>query len=244
MQKDLSAIVAVPWAAMAASLSIDPGNRAPEPGRTSRRGLDLKAGLLLGTFLIVGSGMAFGLVYLEAADRTTVLVAAEHIPPGTVITEDNTNEVEISIAGAVDPVRAADTEAWKDRVAQVELPKGAILTKNSLAKSRAIPAGQSIVVVAVAPGQAPELRAGDKVAVIVAGSTGAPLEATVDSVVGPEEDELVRETLVSLRVAQSDAARIAAAAGEGDVVLALQGPPEPTTTTTAPAEGEQGGGGG
>ena len=166
---------------------------------------------------------------LGADDRTAVVVAARDIPAGTRISEQDLRAGEIAGTG-VSAVAAADAGALLGQTATTTIPAGALLHADMVQRAPAPSAGLQAVGVALAPGRLPaELAAGRDVVVqlVPAGVDGAAGEAPAGSVLVASAEVLSVTAdasgswLVSLAVADGQAAAVSAAAAVGRVAVAM-----------------------
>ena len=196
----------------------------------------------LAVLLIVGCGMASVWAWSQAGDRREVLSMNRTVPQGAVITDADLVETRISVGPGVSAIPAAARAQVVGRVAGVTLVEKTLLSRLELAPADrpVVGPGQSVVAVALKPGQAPELHPGDQVSVVVTGSAAGLVPGGGLSVPGGEDARgavLVRQAqvhavsrsettdtrVVSLLVETKDVAAVAGAANVGEVALSLVG---------------------
>ena len=215
------------------------GVRAP-PGRR-RRHLPL---VVVGVLVVVGCALAFADVSLRSGHGAEVLVVAQPVPAGQVLTAGDLRAVKLSAPGGVASVPAGEEQAVLGQPAAVPLTPGSVLTRAEVGSGALVGVGSDVVAAALKAGAyPPDLAPGDKVQVIpvitsasgstvsgstVSGSSSAtgsagptaqgPLPATVLAVQGPSATS-GSPAVVSLVVARSDAAEVASLAAAGEVAL-------------------------
>lgn len=187
--------------------------RTPLPTRRRRPGL-----IALAVLLIVGCALASLLVVMSQSARVPVLVAKRPIAAGHVISADDIETAEIS--GSVRAVLSTQASLVVGQVAAVGLVSGQVLNKDMVAGAVPPAAGQSLVGLALKPGQMPVdgLGPGDRVQLFAAPAAGdddveklltEPLvivnAATVFSI---RQVESSADMLVTLQVPAADAARV------------------------------------
>lgn len=199
------------------------GGSRPLPTRSRRPGLIAAAVLL-----IVGFALAGALLVSNAGGTTQVLVAARPVPAGQVITTADLTAAPVS--GSVRAISAADLNTLVGQTAAVGLVQGQLLNRDMLTGA-AVPApGESLVGLALRPGQLPAdgLGVGDRVqAIVVAavGDAGVQPETTVRVLATGEVFALrpdpasASDTLVTLVVPADAAGRIATHGATGQVGL-------------------------
>jgi hypothetical protein len=213
----------------------EPGKPRTAPGRkTTKRNLPLVA---LGVLLVVGSAIGFSSAWLRASGHQQVLVVTGNLPAGHVLTSTDLKAVRISTGNGIAVVPASETSHLVGHPVALPLTSGALLTEADLGPSAGPPSGQSVVGLALKPGQyPPEIASGDQVLVVISGgsassasssssssSTDAPLDATV---VGVEAAPVNSSdpVVVSLQLAEGSGPAVAAAGSAGNVTLAIVSP--------------------
>lgn len=186
--------------------------------------------IALAVLLMAGCAAIAGALVLGADDRTEVVVAARDIPAGTQITEEDVAAGELAGSG-VAAISGADADALLGQTATTAIPAGALLHADMVARAPTPGAGLQAVGVALAPGRLPaELAAGRDVVVqlVPAGvDAAAGGEAPAGSVLVSSAEVLSVTAdpsgswLVSLAVADEDAADVSAAAAVNRVAVAM-----------------------
>lgn len=219
----------------AASVAARPAGVRASPGRR-RRHLPLA---VVGVLVVVGCALAFADVSLRLGHGAEVLVVAQPVPAGQVLTAGDLRAVKLSAPGGVASVPAGEEQAVVGQPAAVPLTPGSVLTRAEVGSGALVGAGSDVVAAALKAGAyPPDLAAGDKVQVVPvitsasgssvsgAGSTSSsagptaqgPLPATVLAVQGPSATS-GSPAVVSLVVARSDAAEVASLAAAGEVAI-------------------------
>jgi hypothetical protein len=204
------------------------------PGSGRRRQLPL---VVVGVLLVVGCALVFADISLRTGRGQDVLVVAEPVAAGQLVTAGDLRAVKLSANGPVASVPAGDEQAVVGQPAAVALAAGSVLTRADVGAGAAVGAGFDVVAVALKPGAyPPDLAAGARVQVVPvaassssssgSGSTAAtgsgPLGATVLSVEAPSATS-GSPAVVSLEVARSDADEVASLAAAGEVALVEEG---------------------
>lgn len=221
-----------------ASGSASPAGVRTSPGRR-RRHLPL---VVVGVMVVVGCALAFADVSLRSGHGEEVLVVAQAVPAGQVLTGGDLRAVRLSAPGGVASVPVGGEQAVLGQPAAVPLAPGSVLTRAEVGSGTLVGTGSDVVAAALKAGAyPPDLAPGDKVQVVpVASASGAtagstvsgsgsatgsagstaqgPLPATVLAVQGPSATS-GSPAVVSLVVARSDAAEVASLAAAGEVAL-------------------------
>jgi hypothetical protein len=203
---------------------------AERPSVGRRRQLPL---VVVGVLLVVGCALVFAEVSLRAGRGQEVLVVAEPVAAGQVVTAGDLRAVRLSAAGGVASVPASDEQSVVGQPAAVALSAGSVLTRADVGAGAGVGAGFDVVAVALKPGAyPPDLSAGARVQVVpVTSSSGSgsgaptgsgPVGATVLSVEAPSATS-GSPAVVSLEVARSDADEVASLAAAGEVALVEEG---------------------
>ena len=199
---------------------------APHLGR--RRQLPL---VVVGVLLVVGCALVFADASLRLGTREEVLVVAQPIAAGQVLSPADLRAVKVSTGSGIDVVAAGAEGSVVGRRAAVPLLAGSLLSTAEVGSAPAVGSGSDVVAVGLKAGAfPPALAPGDRVEVVpVPGTTsptgtgsvsaGSPVAATVLSVDAAPVDSGT-PTVLSLAVASRDAGEVAAlgAAGQASVV--------------------------
>jgi len=208
--------------------------------RTTTRNLPLVA---LGVLLVVGCAIGFSSAWLRAGGRQQVLVVSSAVSAGQVLSPSDLAVAQLSVGSRLSPVPASQESAIIGRAVALPLAAGTLLTEADLGAGADPPAGQAVVGLAVKPGQyPPDVTAGDRVLVVTspastitsgATSTGgtdtatsgvtSPVPATVVGVQSSSETNS-NTAVVSIQLAEGDAAAVATAASAGDIALVVVSP--------------------
>ena len=207
---------------MAAPATPAPRVRRPAAaGRSGDRGdtvhLDRRRGRLL--------------LWSTAGAKTPVVVAADDIPLGHVISRADLTTTDL--AGALTAVGGDHLDSLLGQTATVGIVSGTPLQRAMVADTFPVPAGQTVVGVALAGSQIPSLsvQPGDKVDVLLlpakdaaAPAAAPPVLASAALVLDVRADSTVQGGwLLSLIVPSSSAAAIAAASNAGLVAVVHPG---------------------
>lgn len=185
----------------------------------------------LGVLLTVGSGLAVLVLSTGSGGSRELLVAARSIPAGHVIERADLRAVSVVGAEDVSAVRSGEVGQLLGRAASVPVAAGALIPADVVRGAGVLPPpGQVLLSIAVGPGVVPPM-AGPGAAVRV---LSAPLAGTqpAPAAVGKGWDAVLVDvrragsgetSVVSLQVAEADAAALAAA-GDAISVVVLSGP--------------------
>jgi SAF domain-containing protein len=202
-----------------------PQGAANATGRVGRRNVPL---LGVGVVLVVVGALGSAALRSTAAERVPVLVVARPVTAGSVVTDADLRETELSPAPGVATVPAAERKKIVGRRAAAPLAEGTVLAESQLASGARLASGEALVPLSLARGRVPaEVGPGDRVAVMVSGATTPQGEGSAGSGVLAEGRVLsVRPdasdaTVVSLVVDEKAAAVVMAAAGGGGIGLVL-----------------------
>lgn len=215
------------------------------PGATPSRSRGL---ITLAALLVVGFGLATGLLVARAGDKAAVLVLVDGVAEGQRIERSDVSTQPV--AGVADTIAADRVGEVVGSTAAVDLVPGQVLTSAMLTAAAVPGAGESLVGLSLDPSRAPTagLDVGDAVRVIAvpAGQDGGPpvdldLEtpvalaepATVFGISGSATEGGV--LLVTVLVDAADADRLAAYSTSGRVALVEVG--GPTEGSVGPGAG-------
>jgi hypothetical protein len=212
------------------------GQRAPEgarplPGRgpTSRRHRQLPL-VVVGVLLVIGFALAFADASLHLGSREQVLVVAQPLAAGQVLTSGDLRAVRVSTGAGVQVVPAAEESSVVGRRVAVPLVAGAVLTSSEVGAAPPVGSGSDVVAVGLkAGGYPPDLAPGDRVQVVPVTSassgssaanvtSGSPVAATVLAVDAAPAGS-GSPTMFSLQVSSTDADEVAALAAAGQASL-------------------------
>ncbi|WP_238154418.1 SAF domain-containing protein [Ornithinimicrobium sufpigmenti] len=198
----------------------------PAPPKLRRRPVMALAGLglvVMGALLVVW-------VYLSSTDTTSAVAVRDTVMRGETITAADLMTVQVTADPALQIVPAADLDAFIGQRAARDLSAGTLLTPAAAVQEVLPGAGESVVGLALTaelmPGE--PLVVGDRVRVVATpGQAGDP--ATFESadtvfpanVVGVSASVESARTVVSVLVAEQDAAQIARWASTGRAALVL-----------------------
>lgn len=202
------------------------------PGWRARRKRSIPL-VVAGLLVVLGCGLASAQLAARAGDRVPVLAAARALPAGHVITPGDVQVVRVAADAEVRVVPVGNREHVVGTTTAVPVGPGQLLTSSALGTSRTPPRGQSVVGLALKPGQFPNgLEPGAAVRIFTGGRNATPVTVTGGSktpvdpggqvtgiVVSVEHAGDTSEAAISVTVQIPDAsaAEIATAASAGSV---------------------------
>ena len=198
-------------------------------GPTSRRHRQLPL-VVVGVLLVIGFALAFADASLHLGSREQVLVVAQPLAAGQVLTSGDLRVARVSTGAGLQVVPVADESSVVGRHVAVPLVAGALLTSSEVGAPPAVGSGSDVVAVGLKPGgYPPDLAPGDRVQVVPvtsassgsgAGSvtSGSPVAATVLAVDAAPAGS-GSPTVFSLQVSRGDADEVAALAAAGQASL-------------------------
>ena len=205
--------------------------RQVEPRRVQRRRRREVTWIVLGVCVAAACALGFAVALSSVGAQTQVLVAARDVPAGHVFTADDLRIATVSSTGlSLRP--ASDEGSVVGHVAAARVPAGAPLV-NADVGAADLPAGEAVVAILCHPGQfPPDLASGQRVHLVAdAAATSAPADSTgpttptsTDGVVlgvDSSQDPSASGTVITVQVADADAAAIAQAGGAGHVSLVV-----------------------
>jgi len=197
------------------------------PAKRSRRQLPLVA---LGVLLVLGCALAFADASVHLGTREQVLVVAQPVSAGQVLTAGDLRAVRVSTGSGLDVVPVDQEGIMLGRRVAVPLVAGSLLTASEVGSTPAVGVGSDVVAVGLKPGAyPPEVAPGDRVQVVPVASgssgtnaasttSGIPIAATVLAVTAAPADS-EEPTVFSLQVSTNDADEVASLAAGGQATL-------------------------
>ncbi len=186
--------------------------------------------MALGVLLVLGCALAFADASVHLGSREQVLVVAQPVSAGQVLTSGDLRAVRVSTGSGLDVVPVDQEATVLGRRVAVPLVAGSLLTATEVGSAPAVGSGSDVVAVGLKAGAyPPEVAPGDRVQVVPVASgssgtstasvaSGSPINATVLAVtVAPADSD--EPTVFSLQVAASDADEVAALAAAGQASL-------------------------
>jgi hypothetical protein len=182
---------------------------------------------------VVVCAFAVGAYVTTSGHKTQVIVVTKTVPAGATIEPADLTAVGIAADNKVSAIPAAEASQVVGRVANETLTPGSLLARANIATGPVVPAGDSIIGLALKPGTFPaSLEAGDTVTVMstpaqttatTAASPAGAVEAAKVTVysVGASPDG--QTTLVSIIVPTGEALSVASAGASGNISVALVG---------------------
>jgi Flp pilus assembly protein CpaB len=189
--------------------------------------------IALGLAVVLAGGLFGAIALARVADRSPVLALAMPIERGEMLTDEHLRIVNVAVDELLPLVSADYRGALVGQTATGPLPAGSLVTRDQFSDGPQVPAGSSVVGLALQPGEYPiaALMPGDRVEVVrTPDATGARSDGGSGASVLTEDAEVyavgaLSETsvglMVSLTVPQDSGPAIAAAAAEGRVRLVL-----------------------
>ncbi|MGH8994449.1 MAG: SAF domain-containing protein [Acidimicrobiales bacterium] len=215
-------------------LTADGPKPAISRGPSSRRHRQVPL-VVIGVLLVIGCALAFTDASLHLGSREEVLVVAQPLAAGQMLTTGDLQAVRVSTGSGLQAVSVAEESSVVGRNVAVPLVPGALLTRAEVGAASAVGSGSDVVAVGLKPGAyPPDLAPGDQVQVVpvsssssgtssgggTAGDTsGSPLSATVLAVEAASA-ESNSPTVFSLQVSKGNADEVAelAAAGQASLI--------------------------
>ena len=210
--------------------------RGPRDRKSTTAAQSEKSPLVaLGVLLIAGCAIGFSSAWLRAGGREHVLVAANNVPAGGVLTASDLRSAQMSIGTGVAFVSAADANQVVGRPVTSAIAAGTLLVPSDVTGNPGPPSGRAVVGLALKPGQYPtNIETGDRVLVVInnGSSTSSPTNsATSPTTTAPVEATVVEvdqapansseSVVVSVQMPQGNGAAVASAASGGDVALVV-----------------------
>ena len=187
--------------------------------------------MVVGVLLVFGFALAFVDASLHLGSREEVLVVAQPVAAGQVLTSSDLRTARMSTGSGLDVVLTGDEATVIGRRVAVPLVAGSVLTEGEVGNAPPVGSGSEVVAVGLKAGAyPPELAPGDRVQVVPVTSSsssdggtasvtgGSPVAATVLSVATAPADSDT-PTVFSLQVSTGDADEVAALAAAGQASL-------------------------
>lgn len=177
--------------------------------------------------LVVTGAAGVAWMVSSVSNTAAVVVSAREIPAGAVISADDLAAAQVAADPTVRTVRLVDETQLIGQRAVSRIPRGQLLTADSVTADPIPPSGQALVGVAVTAGQLPAtgLATGDPVTLVLGVKTGDDLntkdspamQATVVTTRTTDEGN----TIVDVRVPLAYANQLAAWSSTGRIVIVL-----------------------
>ena len=190
--------------------------------------------MIVGVLLVLGCALAFVDASLHLGSREEVLVVAQPVAAGQVLTSADLRVTRVSTGSGLDVVLSGDEATVIGRRVSVPLVAGSLLTAGEVGNAPPVGSGSDVVAVGLKAGAyPPDLAPGDQVQVVPVTSSssssttgdstgdatsGSPVAATVLSVESAPPDSDT-PTVFSLQVSTGDADEVAALAAAGQASL-------------------------
>lgn len=189
--------------------------------------------VIVGVLLVLSCALAFVDASLHLGSREEVLVVAQPVAAGQVLTAADLRAARVSTGSGLDVVLSGDEATVVGRRAAVALVAGSLLTAGEIGNAPAVGFGSDVVAVGLKAGAyPPELAPGDRVQIVpvtsgssssssdgaASATSGSPVSATVLSIdTAPSDSDT--PTVFSLQVSSGDADEVAALAAAGQASL-------------------------
>lgn len=188
--------------------------------------------VVVGVLLVLGCALAFTDASLHLGSREEVLVVAQPVAAGQVLTGADLRTARVATGSGLDVVLSGQEATVVGRRAAVALVAGSLLTASEVGSAPPVGAGFDVVAVGLKAGAYPPgLASGDRVQIVPVTSSssssetgmssmtsGSPVGATVLSIeTAPSGSD--NPTVFSLQVPTSDAGEVAALAAAGQASL-------------------------
>jgi hypothetical protein len=185
--------------------------------------------VVLGVLLVLGCALAFTDASLHLGSREEVLVVAQPVSAGQVITAGDLRAARISTGSGLDVILVGDESSVIGRRAAVPLVAGSLLTGTEVGNAPPVGSGSDVVAVGLKAGAyPPDLAPGDRVQIVPVTSTsdgssasvrsGSPVGAIVLAV-EPASADSNSPTVFSLQVSTSNSGEVASLAAAGQASL-------------------------
>jgi hypothetical protein len=177
---------------------------------------------LLAVLLTVGSALAFVVLWLNAGDRTPVIVVARPVEAGQTFTAEDINVVRISADPGITPLAASLRDEVIGQTASVDLLPGMLLVPDAVGSEDSPDDNSAVVALPLPQSEVPDLERGDHVTVYRSAGTGTETVPAVEiggaRVMGVDDAE-GGEVSVSLSVAEDALPEILAASARDQISL-------------------------
>ena len=185
--------------------------------------------VVIGVLLVLGCALMFADVAAHQGGREEVLVVAQPVAAGQVLTTADLRAGRMSTGSGLDVVATTGEAGVLGRRAAEPLVAGSLLTMGEIGSATAASTDADVVAVGLKAGAyPPDLAPGDRVQVVPVTSegggnsssvtSGSPVRATILEVT-PGAADSNSPTVFSLQVASGDADEVAALAAAGQASL-------------------------
>jgi len=149
----------------------------PPHGDRDRRTLTAVASLVV----VAASVAAFASLYSTAGHKSAVIVVQQALAQGQPITAAQLAEADVSVPSGVAVIPVSEAHALLGKRAAVAVAAGSLLTMSDVTAAPTLPAGSSVVGLALKDGQFPTsgLVPGEQVMIVQTATPGSPLSAPV-----------------------------------------------------------------
>jgi hypothetical protein len=185
--------------------------------------------VVVGVLLVLGCALAFADASVHLGSREEVLVVAQPVAAGQVLTAGDLRAAGVSTGSGLDVVLVGGESSVIGRRAAVPLVAGSLLSATEVGAFPPVGSGSDEVAVGLKAGAfPPDLAPGDRVQVVPVASTsgggagsvasGSPVDATVLGVDAAPPGS-GSPTVFSLQVGRGDADEVASLAAAGEASL-------------------------
>ena len=185
--------------------------------------------VVVGVLLVLGCALAFTDASLHLGSREQVLVVAQPVSAGQVISAGDLRAARVSTGSGLDVILVGDESTVIGRRAAVALVSGSLLTGSEVGNSPPVGSGSDVVAVGLKAGAyPPDLAPGDRVQVVPVTSSSDGTSATVTSgspvgaivlAIEQASADSNSPTVISLQVSTSNASEVASLAAAGQASL-------------------------
>ena len=210
----------------------------PVRSAAARRRTNRKSLVLSALVVLLGGLLAFTAGQMLTA-HSEVLAVARDVQLGSTITAEDLTVANVTSDPNLSPIPASQQSQIVGMVAEVALVRGELLTRAQIGPDSGFTSGEMLVALPLTEGQFPArgLNPGQQVLIVAtpgstgstsgsdapAGDTGSagdqPIDATVAEV--GSANQATQVTVVDVRVAADDGARVAELASTGNLALIL-----------------------
>ncbi|KGN41021.1 SAF domain-containing protein [Knoellia aerolata] len=173
-------------------------------------------------------GLVAAFAWTSTSNTQSVLAMRVAVERGALVSAQDVMSVQVSADPALHPIPASQSSAVVGQRAATDMAAGTLVTLEQVSDAVLPPAGMSIVGVGLPASQMPgePLLVGDMVRVVAtpgqSGEVIAGKQVTIAAtVVGVRMNDENGQNVVSVQVAQQNAAELAARAATGNVALVL-----------------------
>ena len=133
--------------------------------------------------LILAGAVAGAFVYTSASNTVPVFAVSHEIARGDTINKSDLTTIDLAAGQQTQGIPIKDSSDVIGKIASVDLPTGAMVTRDALTNSLTVPSGKALVGLTLKPSQMPAQRlvAGDEVVIVPVAVEGAAGQATISA---------------------------------------------------------------